>query len=100
MRTADVWDARSRNHNVIYMNEHSVSGSETNGAWARRFIFILRCQSVVEMKFEISPIHHVFDWEPLVQLYAAPETFGSEICAADSVCYIVLVGLRVWYGIH
>lgn len=101
MRTADVWDAWSRNNNIIYMNEHSMSRSESHGAWARRFIFILCYQSVVKMKLKIIPIHHHFDRKPLIQLYAASETFGSEIYAADSIYYVVMVGLGVWWnGIH
>ena len=61
MRTADVWDAWSRNNNIIYTNEHSMSRSESHGAWARRFIFILCYQSVVKMKLKIIPIHHHFE---------------------------------------
>ena len=68
VRITDVWDTRSRNNNVIYMNEHSKSCSESNGARERRSIFILRYQSVVEMKLKMSPIHYDFDWEPLIQL--------------------------------
>lgn len=83
------------------MSEHSKSCSESDGARERRLIFILCYQSVVEMKLEISPIHYDFDREPPIRLYAAPETFGSEIDAADSINHVVLVGFDVWWnGIH
>ena len=65
MRTTNVWDARSRNNNVVHMNEHSLSRSESHGARARRFIFIPCYQSIVEMKLKIISIHYDFDWEPL-----------------------------------
>ena len=59
--TAKVWYVWSRNKNVIYMNEHSLKRTKSHGAWARRFIFILCYQSVVEMKLKIISIYHDFD---------------------------------------